>query len=40
MVWPIMSVGEHQAFEFFEPGEEDFDLGSVWMWRAISGFTK
>ncbi len=22
-----MSVGEQQAFEFFEPGEEDVDLG-------------
>jgi len=30
----------HQAFEFFKPIEEDVDLGSVWMWRAISRFTQ
>ncbi len=30
----------HQAFEFFEPIEDEVDLGSVWMWRAISRFTQ
>jgi len=30
----------HQAFEFFKPIEDEVDLGSVWMWRAISRFTQ
>jgi len=26
IVWPILLVGRHQAFEFFKPVEDDDDL--------------